>query len=141
MKRIAFVAYAAGVAAAAIIAAPIAVRTINFQARPEVNSVLLWLLWSMATFGPIILSIIVCMVDQEFTSRWIPHFAFIPIAIFAWQQGTSLFLRVSGLWIHDGPAGDASALGTLYLILALLVHISAFAIAVIASVKSGQRAD
>ena len=136
MKGLGFAAYGAVVGAATLFAAPIAVETINSHAKPEMNSTALWSLWLLATLGPLNLSALVWMTDQKFALRWFPHLAFVPVAIVVWQQSMSLFLRVSGLWIHDGPAGDASALGTLYLLVTLLVHLSAFGMAATASVKS-----
>ena len=136
MKRLGFAAYGAGVAGATLFAAPIAVDTMNYHVKPEMNSAALWSLWLMATLGPLALSVLVWMAEQKITLRWLPHLAFIPVAIFLWQQSMSMFLRASGLWIHDGPAGDASALGTLYLLLTLLVHLGALGMAAIASVKS-----
>jgi hypothetical protein len=135
MTRIGFVAYGAGVAGAALFAAPSAIDTISFHARPEVNSVQLWSLWLAATLAPLALSAIVWTTAGKFTPQWLPHLIFIPIAIVVYLQSMSLFLRVSGLIIHDGPAGEAFALGALYLLLALLVHLIAFAMAAVASVK------
>jgi hypothetical protein len=135
MKGLGFAAYGAGVAGATLFAAPFAINTISFHARPEVNSVQLWSLWLAATLGPLVLSAMAWTAAGKFTPRWLPHLIFIPVAIIAYLQCMSLFLRVSGLMIHDGPAGDASALGGLYLLLALLVHLSAFATAGIASLK------
>nr|WP_089218039.1 hypothetical protein [Sphingomonas laterariae] len=135
MKGLGFAAYGAGVAGAALFAAPFAIDTISFHARPEVSSVQLWSLWLAATLGPLVLSAITWTIAGKFGPRWLLHFTFIPVATFAYLQSMSLFLRVSGLMIHDGPAGDASALGFLYLLLTLLVHLSAFATAAIASVK------
>lgn len=136
MKSLGFAAYGAGIAAATLFAAPVAVDAINFTVEPEVNSASLWALWLVATLGPLILSMIVWTTCRKFTPPWLPHLAFVPIAIVFWQQSMSHFFRVSRLWIHDGPAGDASMLGTLYLLLALLVHLSAFAMAVKARVKN-----
>ncbi len=136
MKGLGFAAYGAGVAGATLFAAPIAVDTINFHAKPEMNSAALWSLWLVATLGPLTLSVLVWTTDQKFALRWLPHLAFVPVAIVLWQQSMSLFLHASGLEFHDGPAGDASALGTLYLLLTLLVHLSAFGMAAIANVKS-----
>jgi len=136
MKGLGFAAYGAGVAGATVFAAPFVIDTISFHARPEVNSVQLWSLWLAATLGPLALSAIAWTTAGKFTPRWLPHLIFIPVAIIAYLKCMSLFLRVSGLMFHDGPAGDASALGGLYLLLALLVHLSAFATAAIASFKS-----
>jgi hypothetical protein len=135
MKRLGFAAYGAGVAGAALFAAPFAMDTISFHARPEVNLVQLWSLWLAATLGPLALSAAAWMTAGKFRRRWLPHLIFVPVAIVVYLQSMSLFLRVSRLMIHDGPAGDASALGGLYLLLTLLVHLSAFATAVMASVK------
>jgi hypothetical protein len=135
MKGLGFVAYGAGVVGPALFATPIAIDTISFHARPEVNSVQLWTLWLAATLVPLTLSAIAWVTAAKFTPRWLPHLIFIPVAIIAYRQCMSLFLRVSGLMIHDGPAGDASVLGSLYLLLALLVHLSAFATAARASLK------
>lgn len=135
MKGLGFAAYGAGVAGATLFAAPFAIDTISIYARPEVNSVQLWFLWLAATLAPLALSAIVWATARKFTPRWLPHLIFIPVAIIAYQQGMMLFLQVSGLIIHDGPAGDASMLGTLYLLLALLVHLIAFATAAVASMK------
>jgi hypothetical protein len=131
MEGLGFAAYGAGVAGAALFAGPFAIDTISFHAKPEVNSVQLWSLWLAATLGPLALSAIAWTTAGKFTSRWLPHLIFIPVAIIVFRQCVSLFLRVSGLMIHDGPAGDASALGGLYLLLALVVHLSAFATAAI----------
>lgn len=135
MKGLGFAAYGASVAGATLFAAPFAIDTISFHARPEVNSAQLWSLWLAATLGPLALSAIAWIAAGKFTPRWLPHLIFIPVAIIAYLQCMALFLRVSGLMIHDGPAGDASALGSLYLLLAVLVHLSAFATAAIASFK------
>jgi hypothetical protein len=75
------------------------------------------------------------MIAEKTTLRWLPHLLFVPVATIVYLQGMSLFLRVSGLAVHDGPAGDASALGGLYLLVTLLVHLLGFATAAIASVK------
>ena len=136
MKGLGFAAYGAGVAVATLFAAPVAVDTINYHVRPEMNSAALWALWLVATLGPLTLSVLVWATDKKFTLRWLPHLAFVPVAIVLWQQSMSLFLRASGLWIHDGPAGDASLPGTLYLLLTLLVHLGAFGMAAIAAMKS-----
>jgi hypothetical protein len=135
MKRLGFAAYGAGVAGATLFAAPLAIDTIRFHARAEVSPVQPWPLWLAATLAPLALSAIAWTAAGKFAPRWLPHLIFIPAAIIAYLQCMSLFLRVSGLMIHDGPAGDASALGSLYLLLALLVHLSAFATAAGASLK------
>lgn len=134
MRGLGLAAYGAAVAGATLFAAPIAVDTISFHMKPEVSSTSIWLLWSVATLGPLALSLIV-WVAEKYLPRWLPHLLFIPAAIVTYQQSMSLFLQKSGLWIHDGPAGDASGLGSLYLLLTSLVHLTAFARAAISSVK------
>jgi len=129
MKGLGFAAYGAGVAGAALFAAPFAIDTISFHARPQLNPAQLWSLWFAATLGPLALSAIAWTTAGKLRLRWLPHLIFIPVAIIVYLQSMSLFLRVSGLMIHDGPAGDASALGSLYLLLTLIVHISALAMA------------
>jgi hypothetical protein len=135
MKGLGFAAYGAGVAGAALFAAPFAIDTISFHARPELNSAQLWSLWLAATLGPLALSAFAWTAAGKFRPQWLPHLVFIPVAIIVYLQSMSLFLRVSGLMIHDGPAGDASALGSLYLLLTLIVHVSALAMTVGSSVK------
>ncbi|MGC6328804.1 hypothetical protein [Rhizorhabdus sp. FW153] len=135
MKRLDLVAYSAALAATTVYAAPSAIDTIAFYARPAVNIVCLWFLWLVATLAPLALSAIAWMIAQKYTLRWFPHLIFVPVAIIVYPQGMSLFLRVSGLAVHDGLAGDASELGSLYLLVTLLVHLLAFTTAAIASVK------
>ena len=137
MKGLGFVAYGAGVAGAALYAAPIAIQTLSYLFEgPEVSAASLWLpIWIMATLGPLILSLIVWVIVQKSTMRWLPHLIFIPVAIIVWQKSMSLFLQISGLWKHDGPAGNSFLLGALYLLLTLLVHVSAFTMALISGRK------
>lgn len=135
MKCLGLAAYGAASAAATMYAAPSAIDTITFHARPAVNIVCLWSLWLAATLGSLVLSAVAWMIAEKTTLRWLPHLLFGPVATIVYLQGMSLFLRVSGLAVHDGPAGDASALGGLYLLVTLLVHLLAFATAAIASVK------
>ena len=136
MKGLGFAAYGAGVAGATLSAAPFAIDAISSYPRHEVNSVQLWSLWLTATLGPLALSAIAWTSSGRFGPRWLPHLIFIPVAIIFYVQSMSLFLRVSGLMSHDGPAGDASALAGLYLILALIVHVSALAMAAGAKIKN-----
>jgi hypothetical protein len=138
MKGLGFVAYGAGVAGAALYAAPIAIHTLSYLFEgPKANSVSLWLpIWILATLGPLVLSLVVWVIVQKTTVRWLPHLIFIPIAIIFWQKSMSLFLQISGLWMHDGPAGESFLLGALYLILTLLVHVGAFTMALISGRKS-----
>ena len=135
MKCLGLAAYGAALAAATMYAAPSAIDTITFHARPAVNIVCLWSLWLAATLGALVLSAIAWMIAEKTIMRRIPHLIFVPVAITVYLKSMSLFLRVSGLAVHDGPAGDASALGSLYLLVTLLVHLLAFATAAIASVK------
>jgi hypothetical protein len=135
MKGLGFAAYGAGVAGATLFAAPVAIDAISFHERPEVNSVPIWFLWLAVTLGPLALSAIAWATANRFRPRWLPHLVFIPIAIIGYMQGMSLFLRVSGLIIHDGPSAQAFALGSLYLLLTLLVHLCAFATATIARIR------
>ena len=129
MKRLGVAAYALGVACAIVFSAPTAVDTISYHADLAHNADLLWPLWLVATTGPLLISIIMWVIAEKSGSRWLPHLVFIPIAIIFYRESMSLFLNSSGLMIHDGPAGDASMLGMMCLLLALLVHVIALVVA------------
>jgi hypothetical protein len=137
VRRLGFVAYGAGVVGITLFAAPPAINLLIFLLdQPRTAKWTTWLIyWLIATLAPIILSIIAWVVVQKYRAQWLPHLIFIPTTIVLCRESSGVFLRKSGLLYHDMMEMDAMMLSVYYMLLALLVHVTALAVAGVSSIR------
>jgi hypothetical protein len=134
MSRHGFFAYGAGVAGITLLTVSTTIDSTVFVYRYAGGISALGVIgWLISSLGPIALSILVWVTDQRIKARWLPHLIFVPSAIIIFREGVSLYYRESGILADSMASGLALLTATGYLVLALLVHIVAFAAFGIAS--------
>jgi hypothetical protein len=136
MSRLGFVAYGAGVAGVTLLTADITINSMIFVYRYAGGITALGAIgWLISSFGPIALSVFTWVIAQRVQARWLPHLIFIPLAIVAFKEGGALYFHESGI-LADSMASDFALLAaTGYFVLAVFVHIVAFAASGIPSLR------
>ncbi|RJF93469.1 hypothetical protein D3876_03860 [Sphingomonas cavernae] len=84
--------------------------------------------WLIATVGPVALSVLVWLLVQRLTPRWLVHLAFIPMALVLFRAGSSLFFHASGMTAEVTLGGYAMLAASAFLPLTLLVHTTALVV-------------
>jgi len=126
MKRFGFLAYGASLAGITLLTAGYTFNSIlflyDYASRVSALAVIGWLI---ATFCPITLSWLAWVMSGRIKARWLPHIVFIPVAMAVFGVGSSLLFDTIGVLGDSMADGFALLTGSGYLMLALLVHLTA----------------
>ena len=126
MSRLGLFAYIAAIAGITILTATTTMTSIAFVYDYAHGITTLGVVgWLTASMGPIIFSLLICLAARSTLSRWLGHLAFVPLSIAAYRIGSTLYFEESGVLGDSMADGFALLTASGYLVLALLVHLSA----------------
>lgn len=136
MKRLGFVAYGAGIAGMTLLTAVTTINSTIFVYQYAGGITALGVIgWLIASLGPIASSAFVWVIAQRIQAGWLLHLIFIPSAIAMFGLGKSLYFREAGVLGDSMIDGFALLTATGYLMLALFIHLIAFTVSGIGSLK------
>jgi hypothetical protein len=78
--------------------------------------------WSIATLGPVALSMCVLLAAPRLKAQWLFHLLFMPVAIIMFTQGSLLFFYGANVSGDNSPEGYALLMGAAFLSLTIFVH-------------------
>lgn len=91
--------------------------------------------WFIATFGPLALSIWVWRMAPRLDPQWVLHLLFLPFGIAVGRAGASILFFACDVPDGDSIQGHTLLAASCILVLALLIHSTAFAALAVRSIS------